>query len=407
VSRLGSFIGGSASRWFISTRGVSSALALLLALSYTKILGVDKRSILAFIMVSALILTITLTSGISLALRNKPKPEIKDEEFIGYLVLISILSICAGAINCLLLLLYSYLKTDIPAPIFVVCFVYTVLACGNLGFQDALLAAGNVKIATIFDLVTILMQVLTLVFLINIAQTSLMVSVFIAFIFSYSLVSFASVAIILNNFSVDKFLLKSGMHSILAQSKKQHLFGIANGLVDRIDRFLVGLILPISFLAKYALLTSIISFARFLPDSAVKITLLKHHRGEQVKGINYSVQQLAFISIAGITLVIASQSFIYLAFGPVWVLPNYVGVLLMGQEILRGNYQLKAVKLVAVGGTHEMSRISGSLILLSVFLVSIGVVTCGVWGAPLAMVIVYSMLTLVIECELKKYQDVN
>jgi hypothetical protein len=407
VSRLGSFIGGSASRWFISTRGVSSALALLLALSYTKILGVDKRSILAFIMVSALILTITLTSGISLALRNKPKPEIRDEEFIGYLVLISILSICAGAINCLLLLLYSYLKTDIPAPIFVVCFVYTVLACGNLGFQDALLAAGNLKIATIFDLVTILMQVLTLVFFINIAQTSLMVSVFIAFIFSYSLVSFASVAIILNNFSVDKFLLKSGMHSILAQSKKQHLFGIANGLVDRIDRFLVGLILPISFLAKYALLTSIISFARFLPDSAVKITLLKHHRGEQVKGINYSVQQLAFISISGITLVIASQSFIYLAFGPVWVLPIYVGVLLMGQEILRGNYQLKAVKLVAVGGTHEMSRISGSLILLSVFLVSIGVVTCGVWGAPLAMVMVYSMLTLVIEYELKKYQDVN
>ncbi len=407
MSRLGSFIGGSASRWFISTRGVSSALALLLALSYTKILGVDKRSILAFIMVSALILTITLTSGISLALRNKPKPEIRDEEFIGYLVLISILSICAGAINCLLLLLYSYLKTDIPAPIFVVCFVYTVLACGNLGFQDALLAAGNLKIATIFDLVTILMQVLTLVFFINIAQTSLMVSVFIAFIFSYSLVSFASVAIILNNFSVDKFLLKSGMHSILAQSKKQHLFGIANGLVDRIDRFLVGLILPISFLAKYALLTSIISFARFLPDSAVKITLLKHHRGEQVKGINYSVQQLAFISISGITLVIASQSFIYLAFGPVWVLPIYVGVLLMGQEILRGNYQLKAVKLVAVGGTHEMSRISGSLILLSVFLVSIGVVTCGVWGAPLAMVMVYSMLTLVIEYELKKYQDVN
>jgi len=407
VSRLGSFIGGSASRWFVSTRGVSSTLALLLALSYTKILGVDKRSILAFIMVSALILTITLTSGISLALRNKPKQEIKDEEFIGYLVLILILSTCAGAINCLLLLLYSYLKSDIPVPIFVVCFVYTVLACGNLGFQDALLAAGNVKIATIFDLITILIQILTLVFFTNIAQTSLMVSVFIAFIFSYSLVSFASVAIILNNFPVDKFLLKSGMRSILGQSKKQHLFGIANGLVDRIDRFLVGLILPISFLAKYALLTSIISFARFLPDSAVKITLLKHHRGEQVKEINHSAQQLTFISIAGIVLVIASQSFIYLAFGSVWVLPIYVGVLLVGQEILRGNYQLKSVKLVAIGGTHEMSRISGSLILLSISLISIGVVACGVWGAPLAMVIVYSMLTLAVEREIKKYQDVN
>ena len=407
MSRLGNLIGGSASRWFISTRGVSSTLALLLALSYTKILGVDKRSILAFIMVSALILTITLTSGISLALRNKPKSEIKDEEFIGYLVLILILSICAGVFNCLLLLVYSHLKSDIPAPIFVVCFVYTVLACGNLGSQDALLAAGNVKIATIFDFITILIQILTLIFFVNIAQTSLMVSVFIAFIFSYSLVSFASVAIVLNNFPVDKFLLKSGIRSILTQSKKQHLFGIANGLVDRIDRFLVGLILPISFLAKYALLTSIISFARFLPDSAVKITLLRHHRGEQVKAINYSAQELTFISLAGVALVIASQSFIYLAFGPTWVLPIYVGVLLVAQEILRGNYQLKAVKLLAVGGTHEMSKISGSLILLSIFFISIGVATCGVWGAPLAMVVVYSILTLLIERELKKYQNAN
>ena len=126
-----------------------------------------------------------------------------------------------------------------------------------------------------------------------------------------------------------------------------------------------------------------------------------------MKGINYSVQQLTFISIAGIALVISSQSFIYLAFGPAWVLPIYVGVLLVGQEILRGNYQLKAVKLLAVGGTHEMSKISGSLILLSVFLISIGVATCGVWGAPLAMVVVYSILTLVIEHELKKYQNVN
>ena len=54
-----------------------------------------------------------------------------------------------------------------------------------------------------------------------------------------------------------------------------------------------------------------------------------------------------------------------------------------------------------------MSRISGLLILLSIFLISIGVATFGVWGAPLAMVMVYSILALVIERELKKYQNVN
>ena len=126
-----------------------------------------------------------------------------------------------------------------------------------------------------------------------------------------------------------------------------------------------------------------------------------------MKAINYSAQQLTFISLAGAALVIASQSFIYLVFGPAWVLPIHVGVLLVVQEILRGNYQLKAVKLLAVGGTHEMSKISGSLILLSIFFISIGVATCGVWGAPLAMVVVYSILTLLIESELKNYQNAN
>lgn len=353
-------------------------------------------------MVSALILTIIFTSGISLALRNKPKADIKDEEFIGYLVLVSILSLVAGAINCLLLLVYSNLRSEIPLPIFVVCFIYSALACANLGFQDALLAAGSLKIATIFDLVTVLIQILTLIFFVNIAQTSLMVSVFIAFIFSYSLISFASVAIFLNSYPINRSLLRSGINSIVVQSKKQHLFGIASGLVDRVDRFLIGLILPIAFLAKYALLSSIISFARFLPDSAAKINLLKHHRGERTGGITYSAREISFISLAGIIFVATAQSFIYIAFGSQWLLPISVAIMLVGQEILRGNYQLKAVKLVAIGGAHAMSRISGLLIISSILLITIFVFLFGIWGAPLAMIAVYFLLTFLVEKELKK-----
>ena len=303
MSRLGKLLGGSASRWFISTRGFSSILALLLALSYTKILGIDKRSILAFIMVSALILTVILTSGLSLALRNKPKTEIRNEEFIGYLVLLLTLSLFAGGLNCLLLLFYSNIKSPIPAPIFVVCFIYTALACANLGLQDSLLAAGHLRLATIFDFVTILIQILGLLFFINIAQTSLIVSVFISFIFSYSLISFASTAILLNSFPIKSSLLAGGIRSLIVQSKQQHLFGIASGLVDRIDRFLIGLILPIAFLAKYALLSSIISFARFLPDSAAKISLLRHHRGETTRSNSFSIRQVMFIAITGIFFV--------------------------------------------------------------------------------------------------------
>ena len=407
MSRLFEFIGGSASKRFISTRGASSTLSLLLALSYTKILGIDKRSILAFIMVSALILTIILTSGISLALRNKPKSEIKNEEFVGYLALISILSLAAGVINCLLLLFYSSIKSDIPAPIFVVCFVYTVLACGNLGLQDALLAAGSVKLATFFDLLTIMIQVLTLLFFVNIAQTSLLVSVFVAFIFSYSLIAFASAVILLSAFPTHSSMVRSGMRRIVEQSRPQHLFGIGNGLVDRLDRFLIGLILPLSFLAKYALLSSIISFSRFLPDSAAKISLLKHHSGERARNLTYSPREIFFILITGLVLVASSQGFIYFVFGSDWILPIYVVVLLVLQEILRGNYQLKAIKLVAQGGSRSMSRISGVLIFLSVSLLAIFVYLFGAWGAPLAMLFVYLSVTLMVENELRKISSAN
>ena len=353
-------------------------------------------------MVSALILTIILTSGLSLALRNRPKTEIKNEEFVGYLLLLSLLSLIAGGLNCLLLLFYSNIKSDIPAPIFVVCFVYTALACTNLGTQDALLAAGNVKTAIIFDLLTILIQIASLLFFFKIAQTSLMVSVFISFIFSYSLISFASVTILLNAFPFQSSLLNSGARSILMQSKKQILFGIASGLVDRVDRFLIGLILPIAFLAKYALLSSIISFARFLPDSAAKISLLAHHNGEKTRGHSYSPKQILFILVAGIVFVAASQGFIYMAFGSTWVLPIYVGVLLVCQEILRGNYQMKATQLVALGGNHAMTRFSGLLILLSPSLITILVYIWGVWGAPLAMLAVYVLLISLVNLELKK-----
>ena len=407
MSRLGNLLGGSASRWFVSTRGFSSILALLLALSYTKILGIDKRSILAFIMVSALILTVILTSGLSLALRNKPKNEIRNEEFVGYLVLLSILSLIAGGINCILLLFYSNIKSDIPAPIFVVCFVYTVLACANLGIQDALLAAGNVKTAVIFDLLTILIQIASLLFFVKIAQTSLIVSVFISFIFSYSLISFASATILINAFPTQRSLLNTGARSMLMQSKKQILFGIASGLVDRVDRFLIGLILPIAFLAKYALLSSIISFARFLPDSAAKISLLAHHNGGKTRGTSYSRRQVLFILVAAILFVAASQGFIYIAFGNAWVLPLYVGILLVCQEILRGNYQMKATELVALGGTQAMSRIAGLLILLSLSLITIFVFVWGVWGAPLAMLAVYCLITFLVNLELKKIPSVN
>ena len=405
--RLRQILGGSPSRWFVSTRGISTGLALALALSYTKVLGVEKRSILAFIMVSALILTFIFTSGISLALRSKAPTEIKDEEFFGFLALVALAGIFVGTMNCCLLLIYSNLKVEIPAPIYIVCFVYSFFACVNMGYQDALLAMNNLKLATIFDFTTVAVQIATLTFFITLSQTSLIISVFIAFIFSYALVSFATSSIFLNSFQLNFSLLYSGIRSIIKLSRQQHLFGIANGLVDRVDRFLIGLTLPIGVLAKYALLSSIISFARFFPDAAIKLNLMRHHQGKTKKGISSDLSTIVIIVIAGIAFTICAQLFIKFVFGDLWLLPLSVGFLFVAQEILRGNYQVKAVQLIALGGKSEISKISFLLILLSISLITLGSFVFGILGVPIAMVCVYLILTLRITRVLKKVTSVS
>jgi hypothetical protein len=123
--------------------------------------------------------------------------------------------------------------------------------------------------------------------------------------------------------------------------------------------------------------------------------------------LTYSPREIFFILIGGGVLVSSSQGFIYFVFGSNWILPIYVGVLLVCQEILRGNYQIKAIKLVAQGGSRAMSRISGVLIFLSVSLIAILVYLFGAWGAPLAMLLVYLSVTLMVENELRKFSSAH
>lgn len=407
MSARNELLRASTGKWFISSRGVSSVLSLSLALSYTKILGLEKRSILTFIMVSAVIFTTLLTSGISLALRNKPHAEIKDEEFSGYIIIIGFAGLLVAVINCALLSLYSYVRVDIPPAIYLICFFYSFLSCVNLGYQDALLALGQIKLATFFDVLTIALQGFTLAFLTFISQTSLIVSVFIAFIFSYSLISFATVSIIFTkiNFSVSS--VKSGVKSVVLQSKSQQVFGIANGLADRVDRFIIGLMLPVTYLAKYALLSSLISFARFLPDSAIKIRLYQIHKGERTQDFSYSVRSFFFICLLGILLVLSAQLSIFFIFGSQWLLPLNVSALLVTQEILRGNFQLRGIKLIASGHQVIMQKISALLILLSVLLIPLATILFGVWGAPLALVTIYLVCNVLVEIQFKRHPHVT
>jgi O-antigen/teichoic acid export membrane protein len=392
---------GSPSRLFLSTRGLTSGLALVLALYYTKLLGVEKRSILVFIMVTALILTVIFTSGVSLTFRNRAAESINSKNLMAYLVTITLGGLGVAILSTVLLSFFSQSKSEIPPSIYLIGFVYSFLACVNLGFQDGLVAKGNLRLATFLDFVTILIQGLSLIFFVYLDQTSLFMSVIISFVISYLLIVFATISVFIQTEKLDFVGVNSEIKALLKSSKQNQLFGIANGMADRLDRFLIGLMLPLSFLAKYALITSLISFTRFFPEAYNRVLLLKHHQNTAKQKSNIGLIAYVMIGISVVAFVFASQGFIQIVFGQKWLLPLNVALLFALQEILRGWYQSKATKLVALGGSKTVSQMSLFLIVGALVLMLIGINLVGLVGAPLSTVILYAVLNQVISHKLK------
>ena len=396
MTRLRQLLLGSPGRLFVSTRGLTSGLALVLALYYTKLLGVEKRSILVFIMVSALILTVILTSGISLTLRNRPSGTIKSSDLVSYLFIITVSGILVGVLNMLVLTYYAGIRSDLTSVIYIICFIYSFFACLNSGFQDALVARGNIKLASFFDLITIMVQGLSLVFFVYLDQTSLFMSVMISFVFSYLLISFATLSVFIQTESITFNNVINSSKQLIKTSGNNQLFGIANGLADRIDRLLIGLIMPIALLSKYALITSIISFTRFFPEAYNRILLLRHHSTELKQKRTLGITGLILVSAGVVAFVLLAQIFIELVFGNKWVLPLEVAALFAVQEVLRGYYQSNAIKLVGLGGTRFISQVSFVLILSAVVLMVLLINQFGLIGAPISMIIIYAVLTYLV-----------
>jgi O-antigen/teichoic acid export membrane protein len=401
MARIRQLTMGSPSRLFVSTRGLTSGLALVLALYYTKLLGVEKRSILVFIMVSALILTVIFTSGVSLTFRNRSVDSINSKTLIAYLTIVTLGGFGVAILSSVFLSFFSQSQSQIPPSIYIIGFVYSFLACVNMGFQDALVAKGNLRLATFLDFITILIQTLSLIFFVYLDQTSLFISVIISFVISYLLIVFATISVFIQTEKLEFRGVRKEIKLLLKASKHNQLFGIANGMADRLDRFLIGLMLPLTFLAKYALITSLISFARFFPEAYNRVLILKHHQKIAKQQNNFGLVAYALIGFAVVIFVFVSQGFIQIVFGQKWLLPINIAIVFALQEILRGWYQSSATKLVALGGSKVVSQMSLFLILGALVLMLVGINIMGVVGAPLSMVTLYSILNLVSSQKLK------
>ena len=111
---------------YLGARGFSAGLAMVFALLYSNSLGVERRSVVALIMTSAVIIGVIFTSGVSLTFRKSMQAPDNKITVNSYIYLSTILSLVAAAVTFLSVYIFSITKIEIRRCCRFSCQVYVV-----------------------------------------------------------------------------------------------------------------------------------------------------------------------------------------------------------------------------------------------------------------------------------------
>lgn len=382
---------------YVIYRGLASGLALLFSLFYSKGLGVENRSIVTVIFVTALIFLTVFTSGFSLGFRSQYQSSTLEAQFSNFFWL-SIFS--AGLVSMAALLslsFYSQLKSQIPIVLLVLALTYAFwVTLADLSHQ-ALLAFSKFKVAAVIDFLGVFIQILVYISINLTNKISLASSLLSSIIVSYIISTLLSLVFILQHQSLNFNFSVRSIRTLFLQSKHFQLVGISHGLADRIDRFLLAWLMPLSFLGSYSVGTSLLMYARFIPEAIERLIVGKQFAfriGLAKKSLMGRVTTLFLISVSAGSAALISKLFVSVFLGELWSLPTSIILMFALQEILRGYYYFVIAHLVVEAKPKLVERLSGVLVPLSLFTGFVGLKLLGGFGVPFGIAISYGFLII-------------
>jgi O-antigen/teichoic acid export membrane protein len=306
-----------------------------------------------------------------------------------------ILSFFVSIFSIGILLAYSSSRVTIPTTLLYLAAIYAFLGALDFAFHQGLIAYGMLKVASILDLLTIMIQI-SVFFLFSLAnQVSIAASLFTSLIISYvtSVVSSVLALVVHTNASIIPSWKE--IRLLISASRPFHIVGIANGFADRIDRIAIAWFLPLGVLGKFAVGTSILSYLRFIPEAISRLIVGGHSNFQLLASrlIGKSWLNRLFIALnLSLTLALVSQAMIWLTLGRQWLVPFIVVFGFSIQELIRGYFQLRLSELVADGREKIVTRLSIYLIVTSTIMCLVGVNLFGLLGAPLGLALTYLLL---------------
>ena len=374
---------------YVGSRGFASFLALVLSVVYSRELGVDKRSVLTFILVASLICATFLISPYSLTYRKITlRSKNVNDIHTTYSFLLVVISILATVVSTLSLYFFDTYVTSVPKNLFVASAIYTFTSSLAYGIQDILVACHKIRTNAIFDVATAVLQIITFFILTYYSKTSLIVSVLLSLSMPYFLTSFTIFTLIFNLYSPPSLF---SFKLLLKGIRKNSVTSLSLSILDRYDKLLIAFLLPISFLGKYSVITGFVSIFRFLPDSYARSVFLPNN---QISANRPTRAFYLFIIAALLLIPISIEGLISIALGDVWLISTFFILLVTIQEFGRAFFQYRLNLNIRSGFENKAFRASVVCLGVALVTVPLSIWSYGVYGPPIVLSLIYFFIAI-------------
>ena len=378
---------------YLPARGLATALSLGFALLYSRELGVINRGYVAAIMSFTVLTLILFTSGTTLTLRNLGSTGGLLDNFPAFLSLVLIEGILGLATFACGIQLFSNFKDRLPSALVAISLAYFLASGMHLVSMEVLVALNFFKKASTFEILSIVLQISF--FLLSGFLTPFTIATRLLISFSLASLVITLMTLKMIHKGVAGASTLGDPREFLKKTKGNHSIGTVLGIVDKFDRLIITWFLPVTLLAQYSVMSSFISFFRFVPDTVSKIIISL--KIEQAKKLLGKVNLVIYLLIPTLMLMILfSRIAISRLLGNEWLLPWGVSILFAAQELLRGGFQISGIFKISIGESAITHKLSVALAIFAVPLSIIATLAIGIYGVPLGFILTYFTLLAIL-----------
>lgn len=382
---------------YVGAKGSALIFSFGFSIIYSRLLGLENRSVLTFIFTISSLLILGFVSSLGLTLRKRISITLnKGNEIIYYLRNLFYLTLVLSVLFISLLIVYSTFVTHLNYKIICLSLLLFIFSSVIQGLNELMIGLDRLRTISLLENIEILTQLIFFFIFLKLADLSIIISVMFAISITYVLSSIIILRLVLTQskgLSHELFRFTfSGTSGLKLFDSSSLYMTFPFVVLDRIDKVLIGFLLPLVSLSKYSVLLVFFSLVRFIPETISKTFFSRHQISDANRepNVRFILITSIAVSFAAYPLYIISMGFLL---GKEWLLPLNIFLAVAVFELVRSIYLLQinrqfAENLEAGFKINHLPWYIG----MAVVLVFLSVHFVGLIGVPFSFALTYIIL---------------